>query len=271
MPENETHIVLETAKTDLWYGAIIVTNDSSPHKIERLHFIPARTPSNVPKPAALSSEEAVQALKNYVALMSEMELFSGAVLLARHDEALYKIAYGQATKRFAVANNVQTKLNIASLNKMFTSVAIMQLVEAGKVSLTDKLSKFIDHSWLSSEISETIEIQHLLTHSSGLGSSFLRAMNAWPKSRFRTLADYKTVTREETQHFEPGTNNRYSNTGMFMLGVVIESVTSEDYFKYIRNNIYHPAGMRHSGSFEMDFPVSKLAIGYEQDHNSPAG
>lgn len=271
LPENEIHLVLKTAKTDLWYGVIIVANEKPPHKINRLRFIPARQPSNVPKPPAISIEDAVKELGSYAALLSKMELFSGTVLLAKRDNVLYKSAFGEASKRFNVANNVQTKFNIGSLDKMFTSIAIMQLVDAGKVSLTDKLSKFIDDSWLGAGISDKIEIRHLLTHSSGLGSNFLRAINAWPKNRFRELQDYKVVTKEETQYFEPGTKRRYSNTGMFMLGVVIESVTGQDYFSYIQDNIYDRAGMTNSGAFEMNLPVANLAIGYHRDSNTLIG
>lgn len=271
LPKNEIHLVLKTAKTDLWYGVIIATNEKPPYKINRLRFIPARRPSNVPKLPAITIDEAVKELESYAALLSKMELFSGTVLLAKRDDVLYKTAFGEASKRFNVANNVQTKFNLASLDKMFTSVAILQLVDAGKVSLTDKLSKFIDDSWLGEGISDKIEIRHLLTHSSGLGSNFLRAINAWPKNRFRDLKDYKVVTKEEIQHFEPGTRNRYSNTGMFMLGVVIESVTGQDYYSYINDNIYARAGMTDSGAFEMNQPIANLAIGYHRDRRNLSG
>ncbi len=77
------------------------------------------------------------------------------------------------------------------------------------------------------------------------------------------------MIKSESLAFTPGSSYRYSNTGMFLLGVVIERVTGEDYFDHIRENIYAPAGMRDSDCFEMDFPVENLAIGYSPAPDSP--
>lgn len=76
---------------------------------------------------------------------------------------------------------------------------------------------------------------------------------------------------DEKLAFEPGKRFRYSNTGMFLLGVVIESVTGQSYFDYIRENIYKPAGMINTDCYEMDYPVENLAIGYSPDRNSQYG
>lgn len=271
LPENEIHVVFKPEDIDFWLGFIIVTHKKAPHKITNFEFVPARRPSNLPKHKPMSMDEGVAELRGLLELMSKMDLFSGTVLLAQEERVLYQSAFGEASKRFSVANSVDTKFNLGSIDKMFTSVAIMQLVDAGKVSLTDKLTDIIDDSWLNKEISDKIEIQHLLTHSSGLGSNFLRPILSWPQNRFRALADYKVVTRDETQYFEPGTNNRYSNTGMFLLGVVIEAVSGQDYFSYIRDNIYQKAGMTDSGSFEMSQPVPNLAIGYHRDYRAHTG
>jgi CubicO group peptidase (beta-lactamase class C family) len=89
------------------------------------------------------------------------------------------------------------------------------------------------------------------------------------RARFRTLEDFKPLVKDEKLAFEPGKRFRYSNTGMFFLGVIIESVTGESYFDYIRENIYKPAGMTNSDSYEMDIPVENLAIGYYRDQESP--
>jgi CubicO group peptidase (beta-lactamase class C family) len=147
----------------------------------------------------------------------------------------------------------------------------MQLVEEGRLSLTDRLDKFLDESWLAKDIAEKIEIRHLLTHSSGLGSYFNQTYMESSKNSYRALDDYKPLISGETLQFEPGTGNRYSNTGMFLLGVVIEKVTGQDYFSYIRDRIYGPAGMGNSDSYEMDQPVPNLAIGYEPSNENETG
>ena len=201
-------------------------------------------------------------LDTFVKELVNKDKFSGAILLSKVDKILYKAAFGLASKRFNIPNNQQTKFNLASMNKMFTAIAIMQLVESKKLSLTDKLSSFVDETWLPKTITNKIEIQHLLTHSSGLGSFFNKDFMASSRGLFRSLSDYKKLTQNESLQFEPGKGNRYSNTGMLMLGVVIEKVSTQNYFDYIRENIYKRAGMVNTDSYEMDQPVANLAIGY---------
>lgn len=271
LPDYELHAVLKPEKTNMWLGVVVVAAESAPSKLMQLRFIPARHPSNVAKPGPLSIELAVAELDNFVDAMAKMDLFSGAVLLAEGEQIIFQRADGEASKRFNVPNKLDTKFNLGSLNKMFTGLAIMQQVEKGTLSLNDKLRKHIDSSWLNDGISKSIEIQHLLTHTSGLDNNFLRAMEGWPKQRFRKLSDYKTITKKAQQFFEPGTSLRYSNTSMFLLGVVIESVTGQDYFQYLQENVFEPAGMINTGSFEMDEPIPNLAIGYRKENKSTTG
>jgi CubicO group peptidase (beta-lactamase class C family) len=199
------------------------------------------------------------------------DAFSGTVLVAKGEEVLLSHACGEASKRFHVPNNIDTKFNLGSMNKMFTATAVMQLVEGGAVSVNDTLSKFLDESWLPRSVSDQITIHHLLTHTSGLGSYFNPTY--WNSSRelFRALDDYKPLIRNEHPAFTPGTDYQYSNTGMFLLGVVIESATGTDYFDYVRDHIYGPAGMSDSDCYDMDRPVENLAIGYDPDPDSEWG
>ena len=270
-PETEQVVILKTARTELWQGLVIHVTPEEPYKINSIDLVRARPPSNLPKLSSLTIEEALEELDSYVKRMAEKDVFSGSVLLAKGDKVLYKAAYGLASKRFGVPNNLQTKFNLGSMNKMFTSIAAMQLVEGGKLSLDDKLSKFADESWLPKDVSDKIEIRHLLTHSSGLGSYFNQTYMNTSKNRYRDLDDYKPLIIDETLRFEPGTDNSYSNTGMFMLGVVIEKVSDQNYFNYIRDHIYEPAGMTNSDSYEMDQPVPNLAIGYEPNRHNETG
>lgn len=214
---------------------------------------------------------ALNELDAFINDLVEKDTFSGAVLLAKGDKILYSAARGLASKRFSVPNNIQTKLNLGSMNKMFTSTAVMQLVEQGRISLTDKLSHFLDESWLPHAVSDKIEIQHLLTHASGLGSYFTDEFFSASKARFIKLEDYKPLIVNDTLEFEPGTGYRYSNTGMFLLGAVIEAVTGKSYFAFIDESIYQPAGMINSGCYEMDQPVPNLAIGYAPDESRETG
>ncbi|MEK6153100.1 serine hydrolase domain-containing protein [Flavobacteriaceae bacterium 3-367] len=210
----------------------------------------------------LSPSDLIGKVQEYMDGLCETDDFSGTVLIAKGDQVLYEKACGEASKRFHVANNLDTKFNLGSMNKMFTATAIMQLVEKGLVQLSDPIGNYVDESWLPKEITHKVTVHHLLTHTSGLGSYFNSTY--WNASRelYRSVNDFKPLVRGDTLAFEPGEKFQYSNTGMLLLGVVIEKATGQDYFEYIRQNIYIPAGMVNSDAYEMDRPVENLAIGY---------
>ncbi len=195
-------------------------------------------------------------------------MFSGTVLLAKDGKVLFKAAHGQASKRFNVPNRIDTKFHFASMNKMFTGVAIAQLVEQGKLSFDDTIDKFVSEQWLPKEMTAKIQIKHLLTHTSGLGDYFNEPYTKYSKRLFRSLDDFKMVFANSELAFEPGEGYQYSNAGMFLLGVVIENVTGQNYFDYVRENIFEPAEMKNTDYYEMDRPVPNLAIGYFKMENA---
>jgi CubicO group peptidase (beta-lactamase class C family) len=268
--ESETVVILKDSNVGAWRAFTLRFDESQDWKVSGLGLNAARTPSNVSEPA-LTQATMLEKVTALLDRTCERDVFSGTALVARGEEILFTRACGEASKRFHVPNDIDTKFNLGSMNKMFTSVAVMQLVEQGIVSLEDPISRYIDESWLPAEVTERITIHHLLTHTSGLGSYFNQTY--WESSRdlFRDLDDYKPLIRDDRPAFEPGTNWQYSNTGMFLLGVVIESATGVDYFTYIQEHIYEPAGMGSSDSYDMDYPVENLAIGYDPAPGSEWG
>lgn len=201
----------------------------------------------------------------------ELELFSGAALLAKGDDVLVLDACGEASKRFRAPNKADTKFNLGSMNKMFTATAIAQLAEGGRLSYDDPISRWVDDTWLPADITAKVTVAHLLSHRSGLGSYFNETFWTSSRENFRGLADFKPLVNGETLAFEPGERFQYSNTGMLLLGVVIEGASGQGYFDYVRDHIFEPAGMANTDSFEMDVPVENLAIGYSRDSTSPTG
>ncbi|MGB2988218.1 MAG: serine hydrolase domain-containing protein [Phycisphaerae bacterium] len=264
-PEDEVVVIIRNRLTRAWEAFVLHIETKSPHRISGLMFAPARPPSDLPPPKKLSQSEIVKELEAFVKRLADADAFSGTVLLAKDGKVLFKKAYGPASKRFNVPNKIDTKFNLGSMNKMFTGVAVAQLVQQGKLSLGDPLSKFVSTDWLPREITDKIKIKHLLTHTSGLGSYFNDKFMESSRLLFRELDDYKPLVAGETLAFEPGTDWQYSNTGMFLLGVVIEKVTGQSYFDYVRENIYKPAGMINTDCYEMDKPVPNLAIGYSRE------
>jgi CubicO group peptidase (beta-lactamase class C family) len=233
-------------------------------------FSAARPPSYT-QATPLTEEEFLKELDELMRNLDSRGVFSGTLLFAKDDEVLFRHASGEASKRFHIANDIDTKFNLGSMNKMFTSTAVMQLVEQKRLSLEDTLDKFLDDSWLPGDVTSKITIHHLLTHTSGLGSYFNETYAQSSRLLFRELDDYKPLIKDERPAFTPGERYSYSNTGMFLLGVVIEKVTGENYFDYIRKNIADKAGLADTDCYEMDYPVENLAIGYSRDRNSPYG
>jgi CubicO group peptidase (beta-lactamase class C family) len=268
--KEETIVILKDRNFDSWRAFVIKFDKSENYLIDGLQFSIARTPSNVNEPN-LSEKQFIQMTKEIIQRIYKRDIFSGTVLIARGEELLLEYACGEASKRFHVPNNMDTKFNLGSMNKMFTATAIAQLVEKGLLSYQDPISKYVDESWLPKEITSKITIHHLLTHTSGLGSYFNETYSKGSRELYRTVEDFRPLVKEEKPAFEPGKRFRYSNTGMLLLGVVIESVTGQSYFDYIRKNIYEPAGMKNSDSYEMDYPVENLAIGYSLDRKSEYG
>lgn len=264
-PADEFVVIVRNRLTRGWEALVTHVETKPPHRIAGLQFHPARPPSDLPAPKILSDPEIVEELRTLMDRLAQADAFSGAVLLAKDGKVLFKQAYGLASKRFNVPNKIDTKFNLGSMNKMFTGVAILQLVQRGKLSLDDPLSKFLSTEWLPREITDKVKIKHLLTHTSGLGSYFSDKFMESSRALYRELDDYKPLIAESTLAFEPGTDWQYSNSGMFLLGVVIEKVSGQSYFDYVRDNIYKPAGMINTDCYDMDKPVVNLAIGYSRE------
>jgi CubicO group peptidase (beta-lactamase class C family) len=268
--KGETVVILKDKNFDSWQSIVVRFSDDENSFINSLRFGTARAPSNVTE-SALTESDVIQEVQELMKRVCERDVFSGTVLIAKGDDVLYSHACGEASKRFHVPNNIDTKFNLGSMNKMFTSTSIVQLAEKGKLSFQDTINKYVDESWLPEEITSKVTIHHLLSHTSGLGSYFNETFMNGSRARFRTLEEFKPLVKDEKLAFEPGKRFRYSNTGMFLLGVVIESVTGQSYFDYIRENIYEPSGMMNSDCYEMDEPVENLAIGYYRDQKSSYG
>lgn len=219
----------------------------------------------------ITESELVERVQKLMNSLCVKDVFSGTVLIAKREHVLFEKACGEASKRFHVDNNIDTKFNLGSMNKMFTSTAIIQLVEKGIIKLDDPISKYVDESWLPKDMTDKITIHHLLTHTSGLGSYFNSTYWNGSRQLYRTVTDFKPLVNGDKLAFEPGDQFQYSNTGMLLLGVVIQESTDEDYFDHIKRYIYEPAGMENSNSYDMDQPVENLAIGYVPTKNNKYG
>lgn len=212
-------------------------------------------------PSALSDKEVVQKLEAFLDTEVAADRFSGAVLLAREGAPLFAKAYGLASKAYGVPNRVDTKFNLGSMNKMFTAVAIAQLAQEGKLAFSDPVIKHLP-DYPNKDVAQKVTLHHLLTHTSGIGDYFTRKFMETSKDRFRTIQDYFPLFVDKPLEFEPGKKFRYSNAGFMVLGAVVEKVSGQNYFDYVREHVYRPAGMVNTDAYEMDHDTPNLAIGY---------
>ncbi len=261
---NEITVLLRAKLTDSWEALFVEVEPDPPHRIIGIGDR-RPTPPAVAGPAKiLTDSEIVERLDAFVRKLAAADVFSGAVLLARNDRVLYRKAFGQANKDFDARNDIDTKFNLGSMNKMFTAVAIAQLVEQGKLSFCDSLSKFLP-DFLDKKSADKIEIKHLLTHTSGLGSFFNQEFRDGSRARFRTVDDMMQLVKDEQPAFEAGTRRQYSNTGFLVLGALIEKVAGRTYYDYVRENIARPAGMTGTDCYDLDQVNPNLAIGYSKE------
>ena len=191
--------------------------------------------------------------------MVEADKFSGVVLVAKEDDIVFEKAYGYAEKNFEVRNQLDTKFNIGSLNKLITKIAILQLLQKGKLALDDLVGKHLPE--FPKEIATKVRIEHLISFTSGMGDYFNEKFPTG-NGNLRTLDDFVLFFIDDPLLFEPGEKMEYSNAGYVVLGKIIEAVSVMDYYEYVRKNIYEPAGMSNSDHFERDSITPKLATGY---------
>ena len=252
-------IVLAQAKlTDLWYRLTMKVEPVSPHRITEYSW--QRIPSPAGSQKKLSERELVTQITAFMNKLASVDAFSGTLLIAKDGRPIFLKAYGLASKAHHVPNRIDTKLNIASTTKIFTAVAILQLIEQGKLSLTDNVGKILT-GYPNKEVAAKVTIHHLLSHSSGL-ADYHGAKYICRKGILREVRDYFSLFAEEPLSFEPGKRMQYSNSGYVVLGAIIEKVSGENYFDYVRDHIFKPAGMRNTGFYDTDIDTPNLATGY---------
>ena len=243
---------------------LIEVEPAEPHRITRL------TLRVVPRPAAyalapLSETALVAALRERLTKDTEADRFAGAVILAKltpggPPKVLFSDAYGLADREKNIANTLDTRFRVGSMNKMFTGTAILQLVQAGKITLTDPLGKYLT-DYPNTEVARKVTIHHLLTHTGGTGDIFGPEFAA-RRLELRTLDDYVKLYGRRDPLYEPGSRWQYSNYGMLLLGVIVEKVSGKSYYDYVADHIFTPAGMTRSGSEPENVAVEGRSVGY---------
>ncbi len=208
----------------------------------------------------MNDAERIEKVNGMLDIQSAADKFSGAVLVAHGDQPILTTAHGYAIHPNVLPNQPDTKFNIASVTKMLTAVAVMQLVASGQLDLHIPISKYNPNLPYASQIT----VHQLLTHTAGFDSYWNDAYRA-ARSDLRTIDDYLKLFADIPLEFPPGTRHHYGNCGYVVLGALIEQVTGKSYYDHMRQ-IFQHADMRNTDFYEMDLPIANCAVGYTHEN-----
>lgn len=251
--------LLQERNSEQFARIMVEVDEAEPHAIKNSSLRAIPPPPDF-APARMSEAEALKDFRAYLDKAAAVGRFSGAVLVAKNGKLIFSSAYGLADREKKIANTISTKFRIGSMNKMFTATAVMQLVQAGKINLNDPLGKYLP-DYPNKDLAAKVTIHQLLTHTGGTGDIFGPEFEKH-RLELRTLQDYVKLYGERGVKFEPGSKWEYSNYGFLLLGVVIEKVSGQSYYDYVREHIFKPAGMNSTDSLPEDQAVADRSVGY---------
>lgn len=231
-----------------WGNAILASilfEDDDDFAFDQMQFESVPTPDAF-KPASMEREMLVQeATRRLNGLEAEGKL-SGSFLMSCKGQQDFEWNGGLADREASIPVSAATRFRMASLGKMFTAVAIFQLVDAGRLSLDDPLSRHLS-DYPNQDVARAITLRQLLNHTSGTGNVF---GDEFPKisASLKTHQDYWGAFASKPLEFDPGTKEGYSNYGYILLGSVIEAVSGQSYYDYVEQHIFRPTGMASTGA-----------------------
>jgi D-alanyl-D-alanine carboxypeptidase len=217
------------------------------------------TPVLATSQTSLVPGKIVTEIKPFIEKLVLSDKFSGVIIIAKDKDVLFEGAYGRADQSSKTPNRVDTKFNLASVTQTFTAVAIAQLAQQGKVSFESTVSKYLP-SYPGDEAKQ-ITIHQLLTHTAGMGDVTRSKAFREAPIRFKALSDYLALVQAEPLIGQPGREYSYGNADCVVLAAIIERVSGQGYYDYVREHVFKRAGMKDSG-FDLRPSPANLAIGY---------
>jgi CubicO group peptidase (beta-lactamase class C family) len=257
-PTKVTALIQERA-TDSFARVILEAEPGEPHRILKLDVKLIERPAEFALPH-MSDRQLVAALRKRLEDETASDRFAGVVLVAKEGKPIFAQAYGLADREHNTVNTLQSRFSLASMNKMFTAVAVIQQVQAGKVALGDPLGKYLP-DYPNQELSAKVTIGELLTNTGGTGDIWGPEYDQH-RMELHTLQDYIHLYGNRALRFEPGSRWEYSNYGFILLGAVIEKVSSQSYSDYVRQYVFNPARMTSTSIGMEDRAIPNLSIEY---------
>lgn len=208
--------------------------------------------------ATSSSADTAAAIDKEMNAVYKPDLPGAAVIVTRNGQIVFRKGYGLANLELNVPVKPEMVFRLCSVTKQFTAVAVMMLVEQGKLSLNDDINRFFPDYPTGGK---KITVENLLTHTSGI-KDYLNKV--WPK---RISQEFKPgelieLFKNDGLDFEPGTKADYSNSNYVLLGAIIEKLSGKDYGEFIEEQIFKPLGMKHSSYERVQKLIPNRVSGY---------
>jgi CubicO group peptidase (beta-lactamase class C family) len=216
---------------------------------------------------ATSAQDKSAKIDQLISTYAKYNQFNGSALVADNGQVIFKKGYGLANMEWNIPNAPDTKFRLGSITKQFTATLILQLVEQGKIKLDGKLTDYLPD--YRKDTGSKVTIHNLLSHTSGIPSytslpGFFQNVSRDPY----TVDDFIKKYASGDLEFEPGSKFVYDNSGYFLLGAIIEKVTSKPYEQVLHERIFEPLGMKNTGYDHWSTILNKRATGYSR---TPAG
>ena len=206
-------------------------------------------------------------LNQYFRDLEQKEKFSGVVLITRGNTELYSGAFGFANRAWKIRNTLDIRFDTASITKLFTTVAILQLIDQKLLTFVTSAIEFLGLE--GTKISRDVNVFHLLTHTSGIGDDceeedgevYEDLWKTKPNYSIRNTKDFLPQFMHKEPNFPPGQGCRYCNCSFVLLGLMIEKATDMSYRDYVRKHVFEKAGMTHSNFLDMGQVNENVAEG----------
>ncbi len=251
------HVYAKKKAAKNWHDFQFRLEPTPPHKIKELVFIAeVSEPISLPN-GAIDDRTTQDWLNKYIDKLIGDNDLSGSVLIAKGDQPFFERTYGFADAKRTAKITENTRFNLGSGNKMFTAIAIAQLVEQGKLSYSDPISKYFP-DFPDAAFAKKATVHHLLSHTSGVKEYWTAEYEkSWSK-----IDDVKKMlpwVYKVGTEFEPGKQYRYSNSNFILAGLIVEQVSGTDYYSYVRKHITDPLGLTLTDFYLRDGSVPDLA------------
>jgi len=183
------------------------------------------------------------------------------VLIAKDNEIIYRKAFGTANIELDILMKPDMLFRTGSMGKQYTAIAVLQLVEQGKIGLQDSIQKYIKDF---PSKGYTITIENLLTNTSGIKDYLSEISNPSKEKESYTPKEGVDYIKDAPLNFKPGSNFQYSNSNYFLLGYIIESVTGKTYEAYLQENVLDNAGLKNTFYIHPEKNIPEMSLGYSK-------